>query len=415
MTDIIRLTEETREPGRFLLPSLVISYFATMPPGILVSLLLIEIGHTFDRSVGATGQIQTISAFVGAITAVFMGVWSVRFPHRSLLLLGLLGISLSSVGCFLSLNFTMMLITFSISGLGLAMVEPMVFTLVGENFQLKQRGRAIGWLMTTAALAYLISAPFIGFIASLKFDGWRWAFLGFVLPIPLLSFVIAAKGVPSPTQSPTTMKNQGMYWEGYKEVIFNRSATSCLVGSVLRVAGFQAILLYGVAFLRERFLITIRFASIIIIVGALCFIIGSQVSGHVINRLGMKPVTILTAIGAGIFTITQMNVPNFGLAVTFRFLAGMSFGLLATVANSLSLEQIPSFRGTMMSLNSASTWMGSALGASVGGLALNFFDYNGVGIALGTMVIAAAIIYYLLVSDPTRIKSNDSKSYTQKI
>ncbi|MFX0210333.1 MAG: MFS transporter, partial [Candidatus Hodarchaeota archaeon] len=81
-------------------------------------------------------------------------------------------------------------------------------------------------------------------------------------------------------------------------------------------------------------------------------------------------------------------------------------GLLATASFSLTLEQVPNFRGTMMSLRTAATGMGAALGAGVGGLALNWLDYEGIGIALGAMSLTATFIFYLLVSDPTSIESN---------
>ncbi len=59
-----------------------------------------------------------------------------------------------------------------------------------------------------------------------------------------------------------------------------------------------------------------------------------------------------------------------------------------------------------MSLRTAATGMGAALGAGVGGLALIWLDYEGIGIALGAMSLTATIIFYLLVSDPTSTKSN---------
>jgi len=55
----------------------------------------------------------------------------------------------------------------------------------------------------------------------------------------------------------------------------------------------------------------------------------------------------------------------------------------------------------MMSLSSAAENLGMALGAGVGGLALIWFGYGGVGGALGVICIIAAIIYYFFVNDPT--------------
>ena len=71
-------------------------------------------------------------------------------------------------------------------------------------------------------------------------------------------------------------------------------------------------------------------------------------------------------------------------------------------AISLTLEQVPAYRGAMMSVDSAFVNLGYALGAAVGGMTLLWFDYEGLGIALGLFGIVAAVVFYVFASDPTR-------------
>jgi len=85
-------------------------------------------------------------------------------------------------------------------------------------------------------------------------------------------------------------------------------------------------------------------------------------------------------------------------------------GMTSTASSSLTLEQTPGFRGTMMSVNSAASSMGSTLGAGVGGLALLVFDYGGMALSLGLMGIAAAIVFQLLAIDPTRTEKREHSS-----
>jgi len=406
------LAEEPRAPGRLLLPSLVISYFATRPPTVVVGLLLIEIGLTFDRSVGVTGQIQTAASLVGALSALLMGVWSVRFNHKSLLLLGLLVCSISAIGCILSLNFTMLLFAFSISGLGLAMVGPMAFAFVGEHFPPEKQVSVIGYINAGISLAFIIGAPVISFITGI--GGWRWAFLGYVLPVPLLSLAIAAKGVPSPSLSSSrshqSTRSKVNYLEGFKEVFSNRSAMACLVGSAFSFAAFSVVMVYSISFFRERFLISIEFSSTLIIGLSLSFTLGSLIIGRFVTRFGRKPLTVVTAVVMGIFISSYMNVPNFWLSLTLSCLGALFFGMMSTTSTSLTLEQVPRFRGTMMSINIAAYRMGEAIGAGFGGLTLLLFDYEILGISLGAMGIAAAFVFYLLVNDPTKTRIHTSET-----
>ncbi len=408
--------EETRDPGRLLLPSLFLTSFVVGTPALLVGLLLIDIGQDFGfigTSIGVMGQIRTVAMLVGAITAVLMGAWSVRFNHKSLLYLGLIFLGISAVGCALAVNFPMMLITFSLAGIGRAMVWPMTFSLVGEYFSLEQRPRAIGWLLSGAALTFFIGSPVIGFIVGLEFGGWRLAFFGYMLPVSLLSLMLVIKKVPAPVRSSHSPKGPEQYVEGFKGVLANRSAVACLVSGGLASAGWQALLFYSISFFRQRFLVSLEEATIIFPVLAAFYIFGNQFGGRTINQFGRKPVTVAMIVIAGIFTISFTNVPNLRLALALACLGGLFTGILLTASSSLTLEQVPEFRGTMMSLDSVAQNMGIALGTGIGGLVLIWQDYEGLGITLGIFSFTAALIYYLLVIDPTTNTEINRESHVE--
>jgi predicted MFS family arabinose efflux permease len=276
-----------------------------------------------------------------------------------------------------------------------------MYTLIGVYFPLEKRARAFGWLLTGAALAF-ISAPVMGAIAGL--GGWRWAFLGFILPSTLLSLVLVSKGMPPANQRTQSSPDEEQYWAGFVEVFSNRSATACLVGSMLAMVAWQAIALYSIAFFRESYQVSLQFASLIITGTALSYLFGSQISSLFVNRFGMKPVTVLTIFFAGICIMAFMTVPSFELALIFILLSCLFFGMRAVAASSLSLEQVTKFRGSMMSMNSAAWFLGFALGAGLGGLTLILADYRMVGFVLGITGIIAALVFQLLVADPTSHK-----------
>jgi len=384
------------------LPSLVISYFATGPLAVSVALFLIDIGNTFNVSVGVMGQINTPYSVVAFVFALFMGILSVRFKHKSLLLIGLLLTGISALGCLLAPDFYVMLASYSLSGLGWAMVSPMGVTMIGEHFPLEKRASAIGWIVAGGALSYVIGAPLIALIGG--FGGWRFALLGFVIPIILTGLLLAFVGLPSTSRSHKPKVNRRMPMRSFKEVLANKSATSCLIGDALRSAAFVAILIYGTSFFRQRFLVSIDFASIWIVGAASCYTFGGLVSGPVVNRFGRKTSSVFTAFLAGIFTISYAYMPNLWLSLALSFIDSWFFGVVASAANSLVLEQVQEFRSTMMSIDSAVINLGSALGTAVGGLALVSFDYEGLGIALGAMGVISAFVFHFLTIDTTREK-----------
>ena len=108
------------------------------------------------------------------------------------------------------------------------------------------------------------------------------------------------------------------------------------------------------------------------------------------------------ALLGGIFAIAFTYLPNLWLSLTLFFLGSWFFGMGASASNSLALEQVSKFRGTMMSLTSAAQSLGSALGAALGGSMLILYNYRIMGTTLGALGILAAIVFYFLSIDPTR-------------
>jgi predicted MFS family arabinose efflux permease len=384
--------------GKLFLPALAIASFSTGPIGVLAALLLVDIGNTFSTSVSVTGQINTAYAIAAVVFALLTSLLSARFKHKSLLLAGVLLMTASVLGCYFAPDFTSLLAFFSISGAGYAIVNPMTFTLVGEHLPLEKRAGAIGWIVASGALVYVIGAPIIALMSGV--GGWHFPLSGFVLPILLASLLVGLVGLPSASKNRNISSNAKTSL-GFREIFSNKSALACLVGDTLRSAAFVAIVLYATSFFRQRFLMTTDTASLILLGGALSYVLGSLSAGQFVNRLGRKSSTALTALLSGVFTVSYVFVPNVWVSMALMLVASWFFGMVASSANSLTLEQIPRHRGAMMSVDTALINAGSAIGSTTGGLALLYFNYEGLGSVLGVVGIVAAVVFFLFSKDPT--------------
>jgi DHA1 family inner membrane transport protein len=400
MDDKLGTNEKESSLGRLFLPSLVTASFASGPIAVLAALLLIDIGNTFNTSVGVAGQINTSYSAVAFVSALLMGVLSIRFNHKSLLLVGLLLIIISAVGCYLALDFPSFLLSYSLSGVGFAVITPMTFAIVGAHVSLKKRASAVGLIVAGGALVYVIGAPVIAVMAGL--GGWRFPLFGFVMPVLLLGMLLAFLGLPSSCTNPQNSVSWGTYLQSFREILSNRSAVACLIGDALRSGAFVAIVVYAASFVRERFLASTDLASLVILGGASCYALGSVVSGVLVNKVGRKASTVLTAVISGVFTVAFAFVPIFWVSVLLILIASWFFGMVASAANSLTLEQVPKLRGALMSIDAAAVNLGSALGAAVGGAALIAFYYEGLGSVLGLLSIMGATIVSFLAVDPAK-------------
>lgn len=384
--------------GSYFVPSLFLSRFSMNPPSTLLSLLLIEIGLTFGLQVGIVGQISAANSFVALIASFIVGALSVRFSHKRLLLTGLLFRALSAATCAFSTSFNTMLLFFSLNGIGGALISPMTMSLTAEHFQGEKRANAIGWIIMSLPVSSIIGSLAINYIAS--FGSWRLPFLAFILPINILSLIFVTRGVPS-SQSQRTYSGDADIFKGFTETLTTKTALACLIGTVFSAASIGGFWVYHAAFFRQRYLVSTDFVSLMFIGNALCMAFGSRIAGRFMRSVESRRLWALAMVLDGVSIVLALLIPNLWISLMLALMVNVQMGLAFTSANSLTLDQVPSFRGTIMSLFTAANSMGMTLGASLGGLILLRFDYGSLGLVLGSLGFFAALIVYFWAHERT--------------
>ena len=389
--------QEKNSLRTLFLPSLFISNFCIGLLGVLTGLLLVDMALTFNVPVGVMGQNNTLSYVVAVVFAVLSGALCVRFSYKSLMIIGLICFGVATLGVHFAPEFNSMLLSYSLTGVATAMVFPMTVALIGEYVPLEKRTSAVGWIIAAGSLSFLFGAPMIGFFAGVM--SWRSIIAVFIMPVSLASLVLAFVGVPSAPRLDSEVAQPSLR-EVFGKVLANTSAAACLVGNFLHTAGFMAIAFYGVSFFRQSFLVPVDLASVIVLAAASCYTVGSLLAGRLVGKFQRKSLIVLADLLLGILTVSFLIVPNLWVSLTLNFFGAFFSGIESSAANSMTLEQVPQFRGTMTSINSAAISLGNALGAAIGGAILVLINYNAVGIALGGMAIAAALIFSALADDP---------------
>ena len=379
-----------------IVPSLIISRTVTSLPTFLAGLLLVDIAFEFGNSVGVTGQIFTVSRFVGIFAALIVGHLSLRYAHKRLLIVGLLFEIVSAIGCYLSQNFEIFMIAYVMSSIGYAIIIPMSTTLVREYYQAEQTGDILGKIVAGSTVIGIIGGPFFGIVANIS--GWRSTFPIFIIPFSLLSIIMVAKWLPDPEKRLSGEKPDSTI-TSFKTILKSRSAVACLIGWALANGIFSALVFYGPSFFREIHAMPTTTASLLQSTMTLSFTVGTLISGRILEKFGRKHIIFSSMSMVGIGIILYTNVANFWLSVLSiivnYFLAGPFF----IAANSMMLDQVPEFRSVMMSVSSSADQLGSAIGAGLGGIVLVLFSYGTVGIILGALSIVTALTFRFLTVD----------------
>jgi len=275
------------------------------------------------------------------------------------------------------------------------MVSPMGNSLVGEHFKGDMRPMAIGMLIASASLSYVFGAPIISQLE--QRIGWRFTFLSYILILIIISIILVQISVPS--QQTTQNKNQSLL-SGFKSVLQNKSALACLVGVIFSSASWQGLVFFSTSFYRSSFELPTILAAYQLSILAIFFTCGSLLSGKITNRFGRRNLTVVGLLIMGLFTIVFTNVSWFWVSFSIAVVGSFFGGVRYAASNNLSLEQVPEFRGTMMSLNSAAINLGATLGSIVGGYILLVYNWSILGAVLGVFGILASLLYHLFAKDP---------------
>jgi predicted MFS family arabinose efflux permease len=389
-------------PKKSFVPSLAVLVFAISMSNGIISIFLPEIADTFlgstsQAAIGLASQTSTVNNAAEVALAFLMSVLAIRFRHKSLLLLGAVSVAVANIGSFLAPDFVTFQIFFAMEGAGSVIVGILAITLIGDTLTGVRKVRGVSWFMAGQFAAGLIGVPIALFVANVA--GWRYVFTLFVLPVTLVGLVLAYTSIPSRPQKEQSARGENMYLSSFKQVFTNRSAASCLIGTV--IGSMAVVAVYVLTFYRQEFGLSRDLAVGIGLVNAALFLVGSLVGGRFISRFGAKRVAVVCGFISGLLTILFFVMPVLGLTLVLNFTSVIVGGFSIPAFACLVVDQVPKSRGTMMSFNRITKNLGEGFGAALGGVLLAFFSYQILGIAFGAIMMVQAAIFFLLVKQPT--------------
>lgn len=386
------------ESGVFSLPVVALSLarFVSQPMAIISGLLLIEIASSFGVSVGVAGQVRTLAAASEMVFALLMGVLTVRFDHKRLLLVGLVFIAVSSIGSTLAPSFVVLMVLYSLTGIGVAIISPMTMTLVGDLFSEERRANIVGLMVATLAASYTVGAPIV---SRLAVDGnWRIPMRFYVFPLACLAFLGIIVFVKYDKRE---MDSGGDYFSGYRVLLSSRSALYCILGAALYMASQVVTLSFGSSYIREVVGASTGVAAVAVILNSFSYIVGSLAAGRVIGWLGSKRTAWMSVLFMTVFYFAAYSLSGLVPVFVLLFFGYFLGGVMYSTTNTLAVGQVSSHRATMMSLFIAVIAMGNVIGNSVAGFGLSLYGYGSLRFVLGFFgVLCTLVNAYLVQTSP---------------
>jgi len=382
--------------SRALLASLGFLSFAAVYNNIVVSPVLVDIGRDLGVSVGTAGLLVTAYGIPGIVVAILAGPLSDRYGRKAFLVGGTVVMSGLTVLGGLVPGFAYLLLTRVGAGIGASVLYPNINATLADEFPYQQRGRAMSTVITMNQLATIVGVPVAGLIAGLS--SWRFSFF-LVGALGLLAAVVVSRSIR--LEAPVRGVEIGTR-ELFASVLADGSVRAAVASSLLGSIFWFTWITYVVAFFVERYALPTATASLIVLVTGVGIVAGSQLGGRIGDRMGHKVVVGWTILAGGVLILLETVVARdlvsaVLIALVLAVFAGARFATNTTLLSELA----PTARGTLLAINSAIVSIGIVSGTSIGGILIDGFGYEALGIMSAVAAFASAVIVWRFVTERT--------------
>lgn len=366
----------------------------------------------FANAVGFGIQAPTLPSFglelgvgstmIGSIVAAFSlgrmlaniptGKFVERFGERSMLIGGLVFLTITSVLAGLSVTGWQLMLFRGIGGIGSACYTVAAMALLLRVTPASHRGRAVGIYMGAFYLG-ATSGPVLG--ALLSGFSPRVSFFAYAAGVGIASLIamfalprLDGASVRQAVQSAPMRVGEALRSAGYRAALASNFATGWGVYGV-RVS---VLPLFLIAVLREN----AAWVGIGLAFGAAVQVAFTPVAGALTDRLGRKIPLALSQLSILSGFLLVLLVPSLWTFMACFGLLAAGASLSATSANALAGDVTGGRGGTVMAVTQFASDAGMVVGPILAGLLAQFVSYNA-AFALSAGVAAYGLISALLI------------------
>jgi len=367
-----RRTLRTRD-----LAILAVGTFTLGVDGFVLSGLLPQVSASLHVSTSATGQLTTLFALVYALGSPIIAAAAGNWDRRRLLAAGMAVYTAGMVVQATGPDFAAVAAGRVLAALGAAGYQATAYSAAGILSDDEHRARSLAVVAGGSSVAIVAGLPF-GILVG---QTWGWRTAMWVL-VALAALSTAAVALLPAAHAPRLSLRQRA------SALTDRNVLGVLAGTVtVLTPGFLVI----------AYLPAILHGSGHWVVAAMLAYGAGQVSGtlavpRLIRRLDARAALLAGACGVTLVTALLTLTRTDALAGTVTmFPLGLAVGLCVVPQQHRLFALVPRLAPVAVGLNGSAIYVGSALGAALGGLVLAFGDAAPSLTAAGVGVLAVVV------------------------
>jgi predicted MFS family arabinose efflux permease len=351
------------------------------------------------------GLMSGLFTFVGAAISLIVGYLSDKSSRKKLFVSSVL---ISEIPCLLtafSQNYGQFFAFRILTGIGVGASFPVIFSMLGDLYQEKERAAAVAWMTTVMGIGQILGQVVSGYLGPVV--GWRLPFV--IVSVPtLLCLILFQLSVKEPKRGAAedgvdSLVDAGYLYprtikaSDYLRLFKNRTNLLLFIQGILGTVPWGAIPLFIVKFLNENKDLSIEAATTAFLLFGVGVTVGTILGGLAGGRLFKKNPALLpqfcaatTVLGAGLVIYMFTALPRGEILLTLLLGFSAAFFVSMTGPNMRTMlldTNVPENRGAIFSIFNLTDSVGTGIGKYFAGLL-------SVSVGLGAAITTSAAFWF---------------------
>ncbi|MEH7464798.1 MFS transporter [Bacillus thuringiensis] len=378
---------------------LAIGMFALGFDAYIIAGLVPGISETYDKSASQVGQAVSIFTLFYAISAPLFASILAGKPIKKILLISIVIFGLANALSAVAPNFSIFLISRAIAGIGAGLFSPLAVAGSTLLVPAEKKGRALSLTIGGMSMGTVLGVPIGLYLANI----FNWQFAMWVIVIlSCIAAISILKYLPNVSASapPAIKERLAMF-------IDKRVTVTVLITFFASIASL-GLYTYLSPLLQD--LNSTKDITVYLWSWGLGGLVGSVLIGYLIDYF-KKPKALMLMILV-ILTVSIICIPLMINVPIVKYLPFFIWGAMGWAAQApqqhILLSYQPKQGSTAVALNSSINYLGSAVGATMGGVVISvgMGTMSLIYFALFAMGISLSLQFYSMKNNFGMIKAN---------
>ena len=332
----------------------------------LLTGLLQPVATSLGTSVAVVGQTMTAYALANALLAPVLLVATGRWSRKATLQMALALFAVGMLLCAVSDRLATLLAGRVLMGAA-AVFTPISASIAVALVAPAQQGKALSLTFLGMSMSYVVGLP-LGAWLGLRY-GWRMPVFGLSVIVLSMVFMVGA-WVPRTTQAP------GASFSGLGALLRQSEVLRSLGLTLLYFCAIFTVFSYSGPVLQALNPMSSETMSLTLMIFGLAGVAGTLSGGWASDRFGpLRTLRVQLLVLGSMMLLVPLTQGHYRLMVTVFVVWGVAgFGMMAPTQARL-VNIAPRQAPILFGLNSSMLYVGTALGAAVGGMSSALFGF----------------------------------------